>query len=450
MGFGENLRKAFDAFSTLRVVDKDSIKVLTKELQRALISADVDIETVLSLSKQLEAAALSEDIPKGLSRKEHLISLTYDALVDLLGGKNTQAPEKPASILLVGPFGSGKTTTTSKLAHYYQKRGLRVGIIGADTFRPAAIDQLEQLVQKIPGTLFYSNRNEKEAFKVVREGIEELKKKGAHTIIVDSAGRSALDPELVDEVKHIHSVLKPEHVWLVLGADVGQQAKKQAMAFHEAIGVNGVILTRMDGSAKGGGALSACRATNSPVYFIGTGEKANDFEAFHADRFLSRVMGYGDLKGLLEKMEDLKLDTVQMENPLEGNFTLQTFYSQLESTRKMGPLSKVAEMLGFGMQIPKEELEMGEGKLDKYKSMMDSMTKYEKLDPETITSQRILRISKGSGTSEGDVRDLLKHYRQLKKMMGKFKSMNEESLKNPKGMQKIMKQFQKPKKIKLR
>ena len=284
----------------------------------------------------------------------------------------------------------------------------------------------------------------------MREGIEELKKKGAHTIIVDSAGRSALDPELVDEVKHIHSVLKPEHVWLVLGADVGQQAKKQAMAFHEAIGVNGVILTRMDGSAKGGGALSACRATNSPVYFIGTGEKANDFEAFHADRFLSRVMGYGDLKGLLEKMEDLKLDTVQMENPLEGNFTLQTFYSQLESTRKMGPLSKVAEMLGFGMQIPKEELEMGEGKLDKYKSMMDSMTKYEKLDPETITSQRILRISKGSGTSEGDVRDLLKHYRQLKKMMGKFKSMNEESLKNPKGMQKIMKQFQKPKKIKLR
>lgn len=450
MGFGENLRKAFDAFSNLRIVDKESVKTLTKELQRALISADVDIETVLSLSKQLEAAALSENIPKGLTRKEHLISLTYDALVDVLGGKNIAAPEKPTSILLVGLFGSGKTTTCSKLAHYYQKRGLRVGIIAADTFRPAAIDQLEQLVKQLPGVQFYANRNEKEASKVVREGIVELMSKGVHTIIVDSAGRSALDPELVDEVKRIHTVLKPEHVWLVLGGDVGQQAKKQASAFHDAIGVNGVILTRMDGSAKGGGALSACRATNSPVYFIGMGEKVNDLEAFHADRFLSRVMGYGDLKGLLEKMEDLKLEDVNMANPLEGPFTLQTFYHQLESTRKMGSLSKVAEMLGFGANIPKSELEVGEEKLDKYKAMMDSMTKQEKRDPEVITSARIARVARGSGTNESDVRDLLKHYRQLKKMMGQFKHMDEEKLKNPKGMQKLMKQFQKPKKIKLR
>lgn len=450
MGLGENLRKAFDAFSLLRVVDKESVKILTKELQRALISADVDIETVLSLSKQLESAALGENIPKGLSRKEHLVSLTYDALVDLLGGKNNAPPEKPNSILLVGLFGSGKTTTVGKLAHYYQKRGLRVGIIAADTFRPAAIDQLEQLVQKIPGVLLYSNRKEKEASLVVRQGIVELLSKGVHTIIVDSAGRSALDPELVDEVKRIHNVLKPEHVWLVIGADVGQQAKKQASAFHDAVGVNGVILTRMDGSAKGGGALSACRATNSPVYFIGIGEKINDLEPFHADRFLSRVMGYGDLKGLLDKMEELKLEGSEMNNPLEGPFTLQTFYTQLESTRKMGSLSKVAEMLGFGMQIPKSELEVGEEKLDKYKSMMDSMTRQEKRDPEVITSGRIARISKGSGTNESDVRDLLKHYRQLKKMMGQFKHLDEEKLKNPKGMQKLMKQFQKPKKIKLR
>jgi signal recognition particle subunit SRP54 len=450
MGFGENLRKAFDAFSTLKVVDKESVKVLTKELQRALISADVDIETVLSLSKQLENAALAETIPKGLTRKEHLISLTYDALIDVLGGKETKIPEKPTSILLVGLFGSGKTTTCAKLAHYYGKRGLRVGIIAADTFRPAAVDQLEQLVKQLPGVQFYANRNEKEASIVVRQGIVELMSKGVHTIIVDSAGRSALDPEFVDEVKRIHHVLKPENVWLVLGGDVGQQAKKQASAFHDAVGVNGVVLTRMDGSAKGGGALSACRATHSPVYFIGIGEKINDLESFHADRYLSRVMGYGDLKGLLEKMEDLKLENVNVENPLEGPFTLQTFYTQLESTRKMGSLSKIAEMLGFGMNIPKQELEVGEEKLDKYKSMMDSMTKQEKRDPETITSSRIVRISKGSGTNESDVRDLLKHYRQLKKMMSQFKHMDEEKLKNPKGMQKLMKQFQKPKKIKLR
>ena len=161
-------------------------------------------------------------------------------------------------------------------------------------------------------------------------------------------------------------------------------------------------------------------------------------------------MGYGDLKGLLEKMEDLKLEDVNMANPLEGPFTLQTFYHQLESTRKMGSLSKVAEMLGFGANIPKSELEVGEEKLDKYKAMMDSMTKQEKRDPEVITSARIARVARGSGTQESDVRDLLKHYRQLKKMMGQFKHMDEEKLKNPKGMQKLMKQFQKPKKIKLR
>lgn len=450
MGFGDNLRKAFDSFNSLRVVDRDSVKALVKELQRALIMADVGIETVQSLSRQLEAAALSEDIPKGMNRKEHLISLTYDALVDVLGGKDIQIPEKPVSILLVGLFGSGKTTSAAKLAHYYMKRGQRVGLIAADTFRPAAVDQLEQLTQKLPGVLFYANRHQKEASIVVSEGIVALKQKGAHTIIVDSAGRSALDPELVDEVKRIHTVLKPEHTWLVLGGDVGQQARKQAKAFHESVGVNGVILTRMDGSAKGGGALSACRATNAPVYFIGTGEKIQDLEAFDAQRYLSRVMGYGDLKGLLEKMDDLKAEGINPENPLEGPFTLQTFYNQLAAARKMGPLSQIAGMMGMGNNIPKQDLEVGEEKLDRYKAMMDSMTKQEKRDPEVISSSRILRVAKGSGTTETDVRELLKHYRQLKKMMNQFRHIDEDALKNPKGMQKLMKKFQKPKKIKLR
>ncbi|MDP2665949.1 MAG: signal recognition particle receptor subunit alpha [Candidatus Diapherotrites archaeon] len=450
MGLGESLRKAFDSFSSLRVVDKDSVKQLTKELQRALLSADVDVETVLSLSRQLEEAALKEDIPKGMSRKEHLISLTYDGLIDVLGGKNNPIPEKPTSILLVGLFGSGKTTSAGKIAHYYAKRGRKVGLIAADTFRPAAIDQLTQLQSKIPGTSLYSNPKEKDASRVVQEGVVELLGQGVQTIIVDSAGRSGLDAPLVEEIQRIHRVLKPEHTWLVLGADVGQQARKQAKAFHEAVGVNGVILTRMDGSAKGGGALSACRATKAPVYFIGVGEKINDLEAFHADRYLSRVMGYGDLKGLLEKMNELKADAGMGENPLEGPFTLQTFYAQLTATRKMGPLSKVAEMMGLKMQIPQEELEVGEEKLDTYKAMMDSMTMQEKRDPEIISSARIGRIAKGSGNTEGDVRELLKHYRQLKKAVDKFKHINEESMKDPKGLQKLLGQFQKKKKIKLR
>lgn len=450
MGLGDSLRKAFDAFNSLRVVDKDSVKALIKELQRALISSDVDINLVLQLSRELEKAALSEDIPKGLNRKEHLVSLTYDALIDLLGGKENHIPQKPNSILMVGLFGSGKTTTTAKLAHYYQKRGLRVGLIAADTYRPAAIDQLEQLHKKLPGTYFFAKRNEPNAAIVVKQGITELMSKGCHTIIVDSAGRSALDDELVAEIKDIHAVLKPEHTWLVLGGDIGQQAKKQAQAFHEAVGVNGVILTRMDGSAKGGGALAACKTTNAPVLFIGTGEKISELEEFHADRFLSRVMGYGDLKGLLDKMEELKEDAALQENPLEGNFTLQSFYNQLQATRKMGSLSKIAEMLGFGNNIPKEQMDVGDEKLNRYKQMMDSMTKQEKKNPELITSSRIQRIAKGSGMGEEDVRELLKHYRQLKKMVEKFKHIDEEKMKDPKGLQKMMQGFQKPKKIKIR
>jgi signal recognition particle subunit SRP54 len=449
MGLGDGLRQAFDKFSELRVVDKDSVKQLTKELQRALISADVDIELVLNLSKQLEKAALSENIPKGLNRKEHLISLTYDALIDLLGGKKTEIPEKPTTILLVGLFGSGKTTTAAKLSHYYIKRGRKVGVIAADTFRPGAVEQLEQLSHKVQGVHFYSNPKEKDASKVVSQGIVELMAEGVHTVIVDSAGRSALDEELVKEIQRIHTTFKPDHTWLVLGADVGQQAKKQAKAFNEAVGVNGVIITRTDGSAKGGGALAACKATNAPVYFIGTGEKINDLEAFHADRYLSRVMGYGDLKGLLEKVEEMKLETNPKEF-MKGPFTLQTFYSQLEASRKIGPLSKIAEMVGFGAQIPKEELEIGDEKLNKYKYLMDSMTNQEKKKPEILTSARIGRIAKGSGSSEAEVRELLKHYRQLNKVVDKFKNINEESLKNPKGIQKLMGKFQKRKKLKLR
>ncbi|MBN1940969.1 MAG: signal recognition particle protein Srp19, partial [Candidatus Diapherotrites archaeon] len=303
---------------------------------------------------------------------------------------------------------------------------LKVGVIAADVFRPAAYEQLKQISEKAK-IAFYGNPKEKKAEKVVEQGLKEFK--GFDLVIVDSAGRDAFDKELVKEIKAVNKVLQPEQTWLVIGADVGQVAKKQATAFHDAVGVNGVIVTRMDGSAKGGGALSACSVAKVPVYFIGVGEKTSDLEEFDAKRFLSRLMGYGDLTGLLEKAKELAIDEeMSPEDILKGEFNLETFYQQLKATRKMGPLNKVAEMLGMKMQIPKEMLETTEEKLDNFRVIMDSMTKEEKLNPDMLNRKRIERIAKGSGTKESEVRELLKQFKQMQKVFKKFRKLDEDKI----------------------
>ena len=247
-------------------------------------------------------------------------------------------------------------------------------------------------------------------------------------VIVDSAGRNGLDEELTREIKRVHAAFKPEHTWLVLGADVGQVAKKQAQAFHDSVGVNGVILTRMDGSAKGGGALAACALTQSPVYFLGTGEKADDFEEFEAQRYLSRVMGYGDLKGLLDKIKDLEFDEEKAKAALEGEFNLQVFYEQLQATKAMGPLDKVMEMMGLKAQLPKEALEVSEKKMNSFKVLMDSMTPQEKTHPELLSHARLERICRGAGRKVEEARELIAHYKKMKKMFKQFSKLGGKDL----------------------
>ncbi len=447
MGFGDKLREAMERLRTAAFVDEATIKESVKDIQRALISADVEVSTVLSLSQKIEKEALKEP-PEGISKKEHVLKVTHDALSEVLGGQHSP-PEKPKTILLLGLFGAGKTTACAKIAKYYMKRGNAVGVVAADTFRPAAVEQLKQLSEKV-GCHFFSLPKEKNAAKVVEFAIKQSKD---DVLIVDSAGRSALDNELVVEIKNIAKELKPEQVWLVLGADMGQLALKQARAFHDAVGVNGVILTRTDGSAKGGGALAACAHTQSPVYFIGTGEKVEDLEAFDSVRYLSKIMGYGDLQGLLEKVKEVQeVGEFDPEEMLKGEFSLETFYQQLKAARSMGPLQKVMEMAGMSAQIPKEMMEQGETKLEGFKTVMDSMTRKEKADPEILDRSRILRIAKGSGKSEEEVRELLKQFKQMKQMFKKFKKLeniSEKDLKSGK-FQKMMQGMQKKKKFKIR
>ncbi len=447
MGLGEQLREAMEKLRKSTFADQETIKEAVKQMQRALISADVEIGLVLQISKRIEKAAFSE-LPLGLNRREHVLKETHDALAELLGGKNIQPPQEPKRILLVGLFGGGKTTTTMKIANYYQKRGKKVGVIAADTFRPAAFEQLQQIGKKISVPVF-GNPTEKNAGKIVEQALKEAK--GFDLLICDSAGRNALDAELQKEIKEIHRAFKPEFSWLVLGADMGQLAAKQSKAFHELIGVNGVIITRMDGSAKGGGALAACHHTQSPVFFVGTGEKTNDLEAFDATRYLSRIMGYGDLQGLLEKAQEASEETeINLEELASGEFTMETFYKQLEATKKIGPLDKVMEMMGMKQQLPKEMLEVGQEKLNKYKFMMDSMTQKEKQNPDVLNNSRIARIGKGSGTTQEEVRSMLKQFKRMQKAFKQLKGIKEQDLQSGKGMEKLQKMFAKKKKFKIR
>jgi len=439
MGLGETLRKAMDKLQGSAQVDKDTVKETIKEIQRALIASNVETKIVLELSAKIEDNAFSE-IKGTLSRREYITKITYDALVEMLGGKT--APEKPKKILLCGLFGAGKTTAAGKLSSWYKKRGEKVGVICADVFRPAAYEQLETNA-KLAGANFFGIKGETSAAKVVKEGMKSLS--DCTLIICDSAGRSALDDELVTEIKEINKVFDADEKWLVIGADIGNLAKKQAQAFHNAVGVNGVILTRMDGSSKGGGAIVACNETGASVYFISTGEKVNDFEAFDSNRYLSRIMGYGDLQGLLEKAKEAEMDNLNPEDLLKGNFNLRMFYTQLQATKKMGPLNKVAEMLGISVKIPKEMLESGQDKMDSFKVIIDSMTEKERVEPEIINRGRVERIAKGAGVEVNDVRELLKQFKQMKKMFKKFKNVqSEKAMKNfgEKGIGDLLRQMQ--------
>lgn len=413
-----------DAITTLRkavVVDKKVIKEFIKEVQKALISSDVNVKLVLEISKRIENRALLEKPPGLLDRKEFIIKITYDELTSLLGKGEKINLKKGDKILLVGIQGSGKTTTAAKLARYYSKKGFKVGLICADTFRAGAYTQLKQLSEEVR-VPFYGDPDEKISLNIIKKGLKVLKDKDI--IIIDSEGRNKLDNDLMREINIIYKEIKPEHVLLVLDGTIGQRAGEQAEAFKKACNVTGVILTKLDGTAKGGGAISACKTTDAKVYFIGVGEHINDFEEFDAPRFVSKILGFGDIEGLLEKAQEIKISDDVAKRIMKGNFTLNDLYVQIQEIKKMGSLAKIIEMLPTGgIKVPKEIIEMQDEKLKFYKYIMDSMTKKERENPEIIDSSRAARIANGSGRKKEEVYELLKQYKVMKRYV---KTMNDE------------------------
>jgi signal recognition particle subunit SRP54 len=434
---GESLKNTLQKIAKSLFVDSRLVDELVKEIQRALLQADVNVKLVLDLSNRIRERALKEEAPPGLTKKEHVINIVYNELVKLLGSEEKQIDfvEKPTKIMLVGLFGSGKTTTAGKLAAYFQKRGKKIALVQLDVWRAAAFDQLEQLGKRLTIPVF-GNKAEKDALKIWKS--LESKLNDFDIVIVDTAGRDALSKELIDELSQINAAVKPQQSLLVISADIGQTAEKQATAFHETCNISGVIITKMEGTAKGGGALSACSISGSPVMFIGVGEKIEDLERFNPKGFVGRMLGMGDIEALLEKAQEAisEEDAQDLGKKfLKGEFSLLDLYEQMEAMKKMGPLSKVMEMIpGMGqLKMPKEALDVQEEKLKKWKIAMDSMTKAELEDPEVMNQGRIDRVSKGSGVSNTDIREMIKQYRQSKKMIKQFK--------NPKQMERMMKRI---------
>ena len=443
------LKKGFDKIAGAVFLDKKTIDLVVKDLQRALIQADVNVHLVKEIGDKIKKQAENEKI-KGIEKKEHLTKVLHDEILALIGGEKKELELKKGKqnkIMLLGLYGAGKTTTSGKLAAYYSKRGFKTALLGLDVHRPAASDQLEQLGKQTK-TKTFTKKGEKNALKIYKEYKKELE--SYDLVIIDTAGRHSLDKELVKEITSLNKEIKPDHTILTIQADIGQAAKEQASEFQKACNVNGVIITRMDSTAKAGGALTACSETNAPVYFIGTGEKMNEFETFNPKSFISRLLGLGDLEGLLEKVEsavDQKTQKKLKEKLEQGEFNLRDLQSQLKQMKGMGSLSKIAEMIpGLGnAKIPENMLGTQEDKMKAWNHAINSMTEQEINHPELIEKQtnRLNRIAKGSGTTTTEIRQLLKQYKMLKEMTqgGDMASFDPSQGMSQKQMMKMAKKF---------
>lgn len=447
----EILRKATDKIANAIFLDKNLVDSIIKDLQRALIEADVNILMVKELSDRIRKSALDERI-KGLEKKEHIIKLLHDEISGILGEhRQLKLQKKQNRIMFIGLYGAGKTTTVAKLGNYFSKRGNKVALVGLDTHRLAAPEQLKQLAEKHKLSYFVEIDG-KNPLKIWKKYGKKLK--DFNVVLIDTAGRHTLDKELISEMKSLNKEIKPTEIILVMPADIGQAAKKQTKEFKEAVNISGVIITRMDSTARGGGALTACAETKAGVYFITTGEKINDIEEFNPKSFLSRLLGMGDLETLMEKIRSVTNQDEQekvKKRIEEGKLSLEDVIEQVKSMNSLGGFEKIKSMIpGLGKaKIPENLLESQEAKISKWEHIIKSMTPEERENPELLEKQisRISRTAKGAGVHNSDIRALLKQYKLLNEMLKSGKDMDISGGLSQKQLQKLAKKFGKVKKI---
>ena len=409
------------------LTEKDIDETL-KEVRRALLEADVNFKVARAFVSSIKDQIIGQDILSSITAGQHVVKVTNDELIKTLGGESVELnkTEKHNSILMVGLNGSGKTTTSAKLAKHLSQSGQSVGLVAADVHRPAAIQQLTVLADEV-GINLYEAGTEVSAAKVSLDGYELGKKRDFDWTIIDTAGRFQIDEELMDELAEIKNSVNPTEVLLVVDAMTGQESVNVAQDFHDRIGLTGLVLTKMDGDARGGAALSITSVTGIPVKYIGVGERIDALEKFHPDRLASRILGMGDVLTLAEKAQ-ATFDQDQMadleQKMKQATFDLEDFLGQMQAVKKMGSIGQLLEMVpGFSMMKGKVDSDDLEGRhMVKAESIIYSMTPEERSKPEIIGGSRRKRIAKGSGTSAQDVNQLLNQFKQVRKMMKEMSS----------------------------
>ena len=423
----DTLSDRFDGiFSRLRSrgrLNEKDVDEVAREIRLALLEADVNVKVVKGFISRVKERANGAEVQKSLSPAQQVIKIVHEELVTTLGGpagKLTMSPKPPTVVMLAGLQGSGKTTAAGKLARQLKSQGSQVLLVAADLQRPAAVEQLRVLGRRLDVPVWSEpDDGPKDPVAVAKSALEEAARLGKNIVIVDTAGRLQIDTELMDELRHVRDAVQPTNTLLVVDAMTGQEAVNVATAFDEAVGLDGVILTKIDGDARGGAALSVKEVVGKPILFVGTGEKLEEFEPFHPDRMASRILGMGDVLTLIEKAEaafDQDEAEIAGEKLRKGQFTLEDFLDQMRQVRKMGPIGNLLKMMP-GMPKELRQAEIDEGELGRVEAIICSMTQAERRDPSLINGSRRLRIANGSGTSTSEVNAMLKQFKQVQQMM---------------------------------
>ncbi len=427
----DKLQTAFDKLKSKGVITDADIGSVMREVKLALLEADVNFKVVKEFVATVKEKCLGSEVMKSLTPAQQIIKIVNNELVDLMGGsasKLTYSPSGFTTIMMVGLQGTGKTTTCAKLASYLKQSGKKPMLAACDIYRPAAIDQLE-VVGKAVNTPVFTMRDSKDPCEIAEAAKKEAKTRGFDALIIDTAGRLQIDEALMDELSDIKKTVKPHEILLIVDALTGQDAVNVAEGFDGKLGVDGIIMTKMDGDSRGGAALSVKKVTGKPIKFMGVGEKFDALEPFHPDRMAKRILGMGDMLTLIERAEATfdEETAAKLEKKLRKNqFTLEDFLEQMGQVRNMGGLGKIMEMLpGMGKaKVSEEEIEKGEHEFRQMEAVIYSMTKAERRDPSILNSSRRKRIAAGSGQTVNKVNQLIKKYDEAKKLMKQFSDPN--------------------------
>ena len=424
------LQNAFRNLRGLGKISETNVTDALRDVRMALLEADVNFKVARDFIERVKAKSIGVEVIQSIQPGQQIVKIIHDELVDLLGAENAglQLSGNPSCVLMVGLHGSGKTTSSGKLARLLHRQGRTPLLVAADVYRPAAMDQLEKLGQQIEIPVFV-RREEKDVLRIAREALEVARAQNRNTLIFDTAGRLQIDEPLVQELVHLRDLVKPQEILLVLDSATGQEAVNVATHFDQALSITGSILTKLDGDARGGAALSMRAVTGKPIKFAGIGEKLEDFEPFHPERMASRILGMGDVVSLVEKAaETVDIDEAKRleEKMRKGQFSLEDFLDQLRQMKKLGPLESLVGMLPGGGEIKQSDLTKQERELRRMEGMICGMTLQERRNPHILNARRRQRIAKGSGVSVTELNTMLNKFNQMQQMMkkmGKFQTM---------------------------